>query len=594
LLQVGLVNDAAWGRHHTMRMKSLLLWGAVSCAAALLPVTAQAQAQGQAQADSDFNKTDQLQHQMDQLQQQMKTLKDELALAKKKSANTDAWQNAYGADVPMGKRLVKAVPFMERVHITVGGFFAAESVWRQHNETADIGSNFAAEPFPFAPTYNESEFRGTARQSRLALLVEGNIDPKQKLSGYFESDFLGVGATSNYNQSNSWAPRLRQFYINYDNGYSGFHMLAGQAWSLITQNTVGITARKENIPLTIDASYVVGFEYTRNWQVRFVQEFNPMWTAAVSVEAPAEQIFAGGVTNGGVVNGVLANWTNPGSSFLGSGGIANAFTTDTVPDVIEKIAFDPGWAHFEVFGVQRFFTDNIFTCSIVNAAGVCVATAGAAGVANTGTTNDHTTMGAGVGGSFLWSIMPNYLDLSGMAIIGNGIGRYSAAQLPDVMVAGDGSLHPIREVAGMAGAVWHPWVGTDIYAYGGIEKENASWYGAFAGPAGGPFPFSNLGLGNPNLVNFGCSITSAASFSGGTSNCAGTNNWVTDITVGLWQNLYNGDIGRFTVGLEWELLSRKLFPGLSTHVLGSPTVAPSTNDNAVFTSIRWYPKYPTF
>ena len=188
--------------------------------------------------------------------------------------------------------------------------------------------------------------------------------------------------------------------------------------------------------------------------------------------------------------------------------------------------------------------------------------------------------------------MPNYLDLSGMAIVGNGIGRYSAAQLPDVIVAADGTLHPIREVSGMAGAVWHPWVGTDIYAYGGIEKEQANSYTRLAG-AGGTVLKPRSWQSEPRefrLRHYDRSLVLGC----GTSNCAGTNNWVTDITVGLWQNLYNGDIGRFTVGLEWEMISRKLFPGLSTPVLGSPTVAPSTNDNAVFTSIRWYPKYSTF
>jgi hypothetical protein len=244
----------------------------------------------------------------------------------------------------------------------------------------------------------------------------------------------------------SWAPRLRHFFVDYDSAYSGFHLLAGQAWSLMTQNTAGIVARKENIPLTIDASYVVGFEYTRNWQTCLVH--GPMWTAAVSVEAPAAQIFAGGVPNNGIVNGVIANWTNPGGSFIGS---LNSFTTDTIPDIIEKLAYDPGWAHFELFGVQRFFSDNIFTWSIVTAAGVCVTPFS---TANTGTTNNHTSTGWGIGGSFLWSILPNYLDLNGMMIGGQGIGRYSAAQLPDVIVAGDGTLHPIKEIAGMDGPAW--------------------------------------------------------------------------------------------------------------------------------------------
>jgi hypothetical protein len=70
---------------------------------------------------------------------------------------------------------------------------------------------------------------------------------------------------------------------------------------------------------------------------------------------------------------------------------------------------------------------------------------------------------------------------------------------------------------------------------------------------------------NPNLANFGCAVTTSLSFSGGTSNCNGANRWVSDITVGLWQNLYNGDIGRFTAGLQYEYISRKLFVASTPH-----------------------------
>ena len=66
------------------------------------------------------------------------------------------------------------------------------------------------------------------------MLVDGGIDPIQKLAGYYEMDFLGAAVTSNYNQSNSWAPRVRQVYMTYDNSFWGFHFLGGQAWSLAT------------------------------------------------------------------------------------------------------------------------------------------------------------------------------------------------------------------------------------------------------------------------------------------------------------------------------------------------------------------------
>jgi hypothetical protein len=291
---------------------------------------------------------------------------------------------------------------------------------------------------------------------------------------------------------------------------------------------------------------------------------------------------------------VIVNFNNAGGGFLGSSGITNTFTTDTIPDIVEKIAFDPGWAHFEVFGLQRFFTDNVFTCGIVTAAGVCAVPFGAG---NVGTTSSKTTTGEGFGGSFLWPIMPGVLELSGMGMVGKGVGRYAAAQLPDVIVAGDGSLRPVKEVSGMGGAVWHPWTGTDIYAYGGVEKEDANSYTAFTASAGaaGAIALSQLGVGNPNAANFGCGVTTAASFTGGTSNCNGSTQCVTDVTVGLWQNLYNGNVGRFALGLQWEMIGRKLFPGLSVAAPATgPLISPSTTNNIFMTSIRWYPKYPTF
>jgi hypothetical protein len=559
-----------------MRIKSLLLSGVCVGASALMAASAQAQ------SSSDLDKVEQMQRQMEQMQDQIKSLKGEVA--KNKSIDMSALKGAYGADVPRSKSpLVKAVPFMEHVKLTMGGFFAGETVYRQHNATSDESTSFGSIPFPFSPAYKESEFRGSGRATRITLLAEGNIDPKRKLSGYMETDFFGVGATSNYNQSNSWAPRIRQGYLTYDDNSSGFHFLTGQAWSLLTQNTAGIQPRKENIPLTIEHNYVVGFEFTRNWQARFVQELGPMLSFGVSVEAPAQIVFTGtgstgaaGVTSGSTLNGFVVNFNNAGGSFLGSSGIANTFTTDTVPDVIEKVAFDPGWAHFELFGIQRFFTDNVFTCSIPCAVGACPLT-----TANVGTAGTKTTTGAGIGGSFLWPIIPTYLDVSGQAMAGKGVGRYAAGQLSDVVVGPDGSLKPINQVSAMGGLVWHPWMGTDIYAYGGFEKESANF---FTSQAGG-----FLGLGNPNLTNAGCTITTAASFSGGSGLCAQNTKMLTDVTVGIWHNLYNGDIGRFAVGVQWELIGRKLFDGLSA--TPPATVAPSTTDNIVMTSIRWYPKY---
>jgi hypothetical protein len=164
----------------------------------------------------DAAKIERLERQTELLAKQLKELQEELARTRKKTERVEAKVEAaparYPAAAPAGALVTKCPPIPpppQRVKLTVGGFLAAETVWRQRNQVNDIGTAFGTIPYPFSPLYNEHEFHGTARQSRISLLVEGNIDPYQKLSGYYESDFLGVGTTSNYNQSNSWAARLR-------------------------------------------------------------------------------------------------------------------------------------------------------------------------------------------------------------------------------------------------------------------------------------------------------------------------------------------------------------------------------------------------
>jgi hypothetical protein len=529
-----------------------------------------------AQSVSEAEKIDRLERQTELLQKQLKALQDELAHTRKRTDKVEAAQAAAPPAPPADSKspILKAVaPVTDKVKVTLGGYIAAETVWRQRNEVADIGSNFGAIPYPFSPLYHENEFHGTARQSRISVLVEGALDPTQKLSGYYETDFLGVGTTSNENQSNSWAPRLRQGYFTYDNSYWGWHFLAGQAWSLLTPNQVGITPRKENIPLTIDASYVDGFNYDRNWQVRLVKDFGPTVSLGVSVENPATLFAASTATapagtggtfaSGSIVNGVVTNISNPGGSFLTGATI----TTDQAPDIIEKAAFDPGpgWGHYEILALQRFFTDNVLIC----ARGPCVA----GSIAQAGTTSNKSTFGWGVGGNMLVPILPKYLEFTGNVLYGEGIGRYGAGQLADVTIAPDGSLTPSTGLTAMVGLIGHPWEGLDVYAYGGIEQVNASFFNSGT---------TQLGYGNPGFSNVGCTITTPSSFAGTTpANCIANNRRLEEITVGFWQNLYKGDYGRVAAGAQYEYIRRQAFSGLGG--------APSTDDNIVMTSLRYYP-----
>ena len=88
------------------------------------------------------------------------------------------------------------------ITITPGGFLAAETVWRQHALASDVNTPFSAVTFNGAAQSHLSEFFGSGRQSRIALLAEGKLN-SAKLSGYYESAFLSAGISSNNNQSNS-------------------------------------------------------------------------------------------------------------------------------------------------------------------------------------------------------------------------------------------------------------------------------------------------------------------------------------------------------------------------------------------------------
>jgi hypothetical protein len=522
-----------------------------------------------AQSPSDSEKIERLQRQTEQLQKQLKTLQEEIALTKKKTEKVEAAQakdvvqagHAAQPPDPTKSPIAKAPAWTDRVKLTVGGFVTADTVFRTRNQVNDIGTNFTQIPYPFSPLHGEHEFHGSARQSRLSLLAEGNIDPVQKLAAYWESDFLGVAANSNYTETNSWAMRLRHGYVTYDNTAWGFHLLAGQSWSLLTQNTIGITPRKENIPLTIEADYIDGFNYTRGWQVRLVKDFGQKVWLGVSVETPAT-VDAGVPGGATLVNGLEINAVNTATSgFLQT----VAVTTDHVPDVIEKAAFDPGWGHYELFGIERWFSDNTF-CAVSAPTGCAV-----------GTTSAKTSFGGGVGGSVLLPLIPKYLDVQASVMYGRGIGRYGAGQLPDVTIAPDGSLAPLTVLHTMVGLVGHPSENLDLYAYGGIEQANAKFF-----TAGG----TAFGYGNPLFDNSGCNITTATSFAAPApatipANCIANNRRLTDGTVGFWYNLYKGSFGRVATGAEYEYIRREAFNGIGG--------APSTANHIILTSLRYYP-----
>jgi len=569
----------------------------------------------------------QLQQQINAMQQQLQAMQNQLAETKRQAKaaaqqaqETQAAQqqqaqqlnnippNLYAADVPIP---TKGPPsWFDSIHVSMAGtFIAMEGAIRERNELSSGASDpgFGTIPLQNSPLWSENETRFSAQQSRLALKASGDIDPTRHVKGYFEMDFLGAAVTANSRESNSYTPRIRQAYLAYDDDNWHGHFSAGQMWSLLTQNRVGILNSTENVPLTIDAQYVAGFNWARQPAIRFVEDVGKIAWFGVSVESSATAFpsngngVAGAPAIGTPAAGTQTALATPNSGFsvppglfvngtnnCNASGLLNSTTncsTNVAPDVIEKFAIDPGWGHYEALGLQRWFTDAV-------APGTPAAAPAA--IPPGGNWTQKTNFGWGVGGNVLLPVWPKFVDLQGSVLYGQGIGRYGSSQLADAVVGPDGSLKPITSTQFMVGAVVHPFGGTDVYAYYGQEKTQANAW-TVAGVQGG--------WGNAAFAeNCGSTIpgdTNGAGFDAGTGVCAANVQKVQEITVGFWQDIYKGDLGRARVGLQYEYVQQTLFAGATVIPAGNGlTAAQATagantglhpNNNIVFFSLRYYP-----
>jgi hypothetical protein len=438
--------------------------------------------------------------------------------------------------------------------LTPIGYFAGEAVWRQKNITADITSNFNAIPFTHATNGQLSEFRGSARQSRIGLAAEAKPSSDIRLQGYWESDFLSAGVTSNSNESNSYTLRIRQFWGGATIQHSSFY--AGQMWSLMTPMKNGAAPRSEAIPLTIDAQYNLGFNWARQFGIRFVQDFNHKAALAIGVEE--DQMTVGGH---GIPADVFIG--NAGGSLLNS--LGATYSADIAPDVVAKLAIDPGPFHFEIKGIGRFFRDRIVdtVAAAPPPVGNIVRVAGG--------------VGAGLWVPFMIQNR-DVLDVGVSGLWGNGIGRYGAGQLPDATTRADGTIVPIRNAQGLVSIEAHPTKKLDIFLYGGSEYEYRQVTYTGAGKA--------VGYGAPNAVNSGCDRefppTSTTLPGAPGALCTGDTRALWEGTAGFWYSfIRSAAYGRFAWGLEYHYISKNTWAGANG-------IQPQAIDPTFFTSFRYY------
>jgi len=459
------------------------------------------------------------------------------------------------------------------ITITPGGFAEAAFVRRSRALGADLTTPFNSLTMPGASQSQLSEFFGSARQSRPTIYVDGRLK-NVEFSSYVSGDFLSAGVTSSATQTNSYTFRLRQAWgqAKFDNGWS---FLGGQMWSLVTENKGGIAPSddlgktNDARPMTIDPGYNVGFTFARQYAIRLTKAFNHKMAFAVAMEN---------------AQGTLTTHGNADNFLLGEAGASNTYNTTSnytfnpSPDIIAKAAFDPGFGHYEVFGLFDRFRDRVFPCGEVTA--TCAATSA------TGAYNASKNGGA-IGANARWNFDHKHIVFGLHGFGGSGIGRYGASQLSDLAINGDGTVHLIKDLQGLTSLEWHG-KKLDVYLYTGAEyaARTASWDQNLKSGAG-----AQVGYGAPTFSNAGCYTELAPTVNTGftptsLANCTSDTRAAIEGTAGFWYRFYNGPRGKFQFGTQYSYVTRQTWSGVTP--VGAPSGSPEGIDGMIFTSFRYY------
>ena len=478
-----------------------------------------------------------------------------------KSANASAVSSLSDETAAVKKAIANPTAVHYKgINITPGGFMAAETVYRTRATGADIPTALSSIPFDGANSAQLSEFFGTGRQSRVSLLAEGKTDTAT-YRGYVEADFLGVGTSSNNNQSNSYVMRQRVVWGD-ATLKSGLTFQGGQMWSLAAERAKGLSNLSGDVktPLTIDPNYVPGFVWTRQYGFRIIQSFNHA-AFGVSLENPqtitgGSACPAGSCLFGGSTSGVQSSSYNA---------VNGTYSYNLGPDIIGKLAVDPGWGHYEFFAIGRFPHYEYYP----NYASGANATGAAGSVTKSLNTG-------GFGGSLRAPVFGKYGDFGISALYGWGVGRYGDTTLSDVTFDATGQMMALTNASALATLELH--LTPRLVLYSNVGEDFA---GRLISTNGGTAGYGLLSVNNSGCYTQSSTPTSGSVPSGSPANCTGNNKFVQEYVGGLWYDFYKGPAGRIRYGLQFASITRAIWGGTTT-----PEA--EAIENQFYTSFRYY------
>jgi hypothetical protein len=423
-----------------------------------------------------------------------------------------------------------------------GGFLAGETVFRTRNENSDMGSNFGGIPFDGTANANLSEFHASARASRLSMMLQTkyhNVD----LTGFYEIDWYGV-TPANDIKSNSYSPRQRQLWIRSD-FQNGWSLTAGQMWSLLVRNKFGMAAGQEDSAPgdLIEGSFIVGHVWERQTGFRVVKGFKNKAWVGFAVENPQTTYSASNLPINMFGLSSSPNATSPSSDIIPyAAGVASGLSTDRAPDLIAKAAFEPGWGHYEIKAIYRFFRTR-----------------------ENGVTYDAYGTGLGVSASLP---ITRKLDFIAEGLAGEGIGRYSSGGGPDITIHPDGSPVPIRQLHASLGLEYHPSRKLSLFTYAGNEYYQRAAYVNSNG--------LGVGYGSPLIYNGNCQLEVPIP---GLPDCTAQNRDIQQAIGGFWYRFYKGPYGTLQYGMNYERLRRNTWYAVAGQ--------PQGTEDVVMTSVRF-------
>ena len=522
-------------------------------------------------------------HEMEVMQQNLRAVNAPMVNEGALPASSVAAQPALSAGFVASPDEDKPDAFQIRfkgITITPGGFMAAEGVWRQRGITNDVNTDFRGLPFSGASNAHVNDLNFSGRQSQINLLIQGKLEGV-KIGGYFEGDFLSAGVTSNNNQTNSYTFRQRQFWAQAA-FESGWTLTGGQMWSLATETRKGLQPLTEARPMTIDAQYNVGFSWARQFGFRITKSLadNKLFVG-MSVE-DSQTTLAGKIQTQNILiaqPGDLAGLYNNQANY----------SYNTTPDFVFKAALEPGWGHYEIFGIVSTFRSRIFPCAGATAAAPCPIN----GATFSGSlASNDTRVGGGIGVNARAPLFHKKLDVGFHFLGGNGVGRYGDTTEGDVTARPDGTLAPLRSYQALGSLEFHATPKLDIYGYAGGEYDGRAAYVSAAG--------AGVGYGSPLVRNDGCSVESSPvnqNTPAGTNtttgqvtpaNCQGDPRSIIEGTLGFWYRFYQGPKGRVQYGLQYSYFVKNTWSGGGSKADTAGEFTPSANTSMVFASFRYY------